>query len=81
MSYTSYESNEVAPNDTLDILDDEYITGNANQSSTQTFVSYDSLGTCYEQSIVANNNVVTSVTPPSCNAQAATRTLRTLLGR
>jgi len=66
VNYASYVSNEVAPTDTLDILDDEYITGNSNQSSVQRYSAYDSTGACYSQTITAANNVVTAVTPPHC---------------
>jgi hypothetical protein len=66
VDYSSYVSNEVAPTDTLDILDGQYITGNTNQSSVQRYVSYDSKGQCYAQTVKAANNVVTAVTPPHC---------------
>ncbi|MBD5635717.1 MAG: peptide-N(4)-(N-acetyl-beta-glucosaminyl)asparagine amidase, partial [Candidatus Eremiobacteraeota bacterium] len=65
--FRDYESNEVTPTDTLDILDDEYITGNADQKSAQTYVAEDSLGHCYAQRIEAANNAVKSVTNGHCN--------------
>jgi hypothetical protein len=81
LAFASYESNEVKPTDTLDILDDEFITGNANQASTQTFSSFDTTGNCYTQTIKAANNVVTAVSPPACIPSLASRTLRALLRR
>ncbi len=79
--YASYASNEVTPKDTLDILDDEYITGNANQSSAQTYSAFDTLGTCYSQTIKAANSIVTAVSTPTCDLGLATRTLQPLLTR
>jgi hypothetical protein len=80
-NYASYASNEVTPTDTLDILDDAYITGNANQSSQQTFQEYDTLGTCYGQQVVARNNLVTAVKNGPCNLAAAKGALAPLIAR
>jgi hypothetical protein len=79
--FVSYESNEVAPTDTLDILDDAYITGNANQSSSQTFDAYTSTGECYAQTIRAANNILTSVKNGSCDRAAIARALRPVMAR
>jgi hypothetical protein len=75
----SYEYNDVAPQDTLDILDDEYITGNSGQSSTQTYALFTTGGTCYVEKIKAKNNVVSSVANPYCDLDAAHRALTPLL--
>ena len=80
-TYASYESNEVSPTDTLDILDDEYITGNANMSSFQTYTAYDSTGLCYAQTIRAKANVLTAVVNGSCNAGAISQALKPLFAR
>ena len=80
-TYASYESNEVSPTDTLDILDDEYITGNANMSSFQTYTAYDSTGLCYAQPIRAKANVLTAVVNGSCNAGAISQALKPLFAR
>jgi hypothetical protein len=77
----SYESNDVSPTDTLDILDDEYITGNANMSSTQTYQAFDSTGLCYAQTIRATSNVLTSVANAPCNRTAVSKALLPLLAR
>jgi hypothetical protein len=77
--YGSYESNEVAPSDTLDILDDAFITGNANQKSVQRYVAFDTTGTCFTQTIAAANNVLTSASPGGCGLSAEKQQLRSLL--
>jgi hypothetical protein len=77
----SYESNEVSPTDTLDILDDEYITGNANMSSAQTYEAFDSTGLCYAQTIRATSNVLSSVINAPCNRTAVSKALLPLLAR
>jgi hypothetical protein len=80
-TYASYESNEVSPTDTLDILDDEYITGNAKMSSFQTYTAYDSTGLCYAQTIRAKANVLTSVANGTCNRGAISQALKPLFAR
>jgi hypothetical protein len=80
-NYASYESNEVTPQDTLDILDDEFITGNSNQSNQQTFQEYDTLGTCYAQTVAAKNNLVSAVINGPCDVVAARQALAPLFAR
>jgi len=80
-TYASYESNEVSPTDTLDILDDEYITGNSNMASSQTYTAYDSTGLCYAQTIRAKANVLTAVANGTCNSGAISQALKPLLAR
>ncbi len=75
--YASYASNEVTPTDTLDILDFG-ISGNSNQSSAQTYQAFDTLGTCYTQTVKAAANLVTAVTNAPCDRSNATRVLRAL---
>jgi len=79
--FQSFVENEVAPTDTLDILDDEFITGNSNQSSTQRYVSFDTQGGCYTQTVKAANNLVSSVTPPTCDRSAIARAFASMMGR
>ena len=75
--YASYASNEVTPTDTLDILDFG-ISGNSGQTSAQTYQAFDTLGTCYTQTVKAAANVVTGVSNAPCNRSYATRVLRAL---
>jgi hypothetical protein len=75
----SHESNEVKPVDTLDILDDEFITGNSGQASTQTYSSYNTGGGCYSQTIAAANNVVTAVSLPVCDPFEARESIARVL--
>jgi hypothetical protein len=79
--FGTFSSNEVKPTDTLDILDDEYITGNANQSSKQIYSAFNTLGECYTQAIVAANNLVTKVSNAPCDSSAAASTLRPMMAR
>jgi hypothetical protein len=80
-TYASYESNEVSPTDTLDILDDEFITGNTNMSSFQTYTAYDTTGLCYAQTIRAKANVLTAVANGKCDSGAISRALAPLMRR
>jgi hypothetical protein len=77
----SYSSNEVTPTDTLDILDGESITGNANQSSKQTYTGFNSRGVCYSQSVSAASNLVSAVSNGPCDRSAAIRSIATLRAR
>jgi Peptide N-acetyl-beta-D-glucosaminyl asparaginase amidase A len=79
--YASYSSNEVTPTDTLDILDGEFITGNANQSSRQKYSAFDTRGECYSQTVSAANNLVSAVSNAPCDRREAFRTLRPLVAR
>jgi hypothetical protein len=74
--FASYASNEVKPTDTLDILDGEYITGNANQSSSQKYDVIDTRGTCYSQTVKAASNLVTAVSNAPCDSAAVAPLLR-----
>ena len=62
VEYFSVEQNRVTPADTLFLNSSFEITGNENQSSTQTYFGSDSTGYCYSRSLGAANNVLTSVT-------------------
>jgi len=79
--FGNYASNEVTPTDTLDILDGEYITGNTNQSSKQTYELFNSLGRCYSQTVTAANNLVSGVSNAPCDRGAAMRAISGLRGR
>jgi hypothetical protein len=80
-NFASYSSNEVNSSDTLDILDDEYITGNSNQSSGQTYIAFDTNGACYAQSVSAKNNLVSAVQNSPCNPADARQYLAPLFAR
>jgi hypothetical protein len=80
-TYASYESNGVQPRDTLDIFEDASITGNSNQYSAQTYIAYDTRGLCYSQTINASKNVISKVSPVTCNPVTAAKTLRAILSQ
>jgi len=58
--------NGVSPTDTLEFNSSGYITGNEDQSNAQTYYEYDSNGYCWNRTITAANNVLTSVTGGAC---------------
>ena len=72
---SAFASNEVTPTDTLDISNGS-LTGNGDQSSTQSVIASTTPGSCYAQTIKAVANVVTAVTNGSCFAGASTGTPR-----
>jgi len=55
-------NNQVTPTDALDFNSSFQITGNQNQSSAQTYYTYDMTGYCYSKSLTAANNILTSIT-------------------
>jgi hypothetical protein len=75
--FASYASNEVAPTDTLDFSGGG-LSGNANMSTAQTYQAFDTLGTCYTQTVKAAANVVTAVSNAPCNGQSAAYAARVL---
>jgi len=80
----SYESNEVRATDTANYAN-SVLTGNSNQASSQLYEAESMLGNqlvnCYVQSIAAASNIVTAVSPPTCNQFGAKQRLSALLGR
>ncbi len=56
-----YLRNEVGSTDTLDFDPSFNFLGHSGQSSSQTYLAFGSNGGCYEQSITARNDVLTSV--------------------
>jgi hypothetical protein len=62
VQYFSVERNRVTPADTLFLNSSFEITGNANQSSAQSYFQSDSTGYCYSRSLGAANNILTSIT-------------------
>jgi hypothetical protein len=61
-TYFSLVKNRVTPTDTLYISSEGYITGNANQSSAQSYFASDSKGYCYSKTLKAAANVLTAIT-------------------
>ncbi|MFY9675043.1 MAG: peptide-N4-asparagine amidase [Terriglobales bacterium] len=55
-------NNQVTPTDTLEFNSSGQLIGNENQSSAQTFYTYDLAGYCYSKSITAANNILTGIT-------------------
>ncbi len=55
-------NNQVTPTDTLEFNSSVQLTGNENQSSAQTYYTYDMTGYCYSKSLTAANNILTSIT-------------------
>jgi hypothetical protein len=80
----SYESNEVRSTDTANYAN-SVLTGNSNQASSQLYEAESMLGNqlvnCYDQSIAAASNLITAVSPVTCDQFAATRRLSAMLGR
>jgi len=60
--YFALEKNRVTPADTLFLNSSFEITGNANQSSAQSYFASDTTGYCYSRSLGAANNVLTNIT-------------------
>jgi hypothetical protein len=55
-------NNQVTPTDTLVFNSNGEITGNENQSSAQTYYTYDMTGYCYSKSLTVANNILTGIT-------------------
>jgi hypothetical protein len=65
--FSSSVSNNVKAQDT-DLFDASFnLLGHANQASTQVYNAKDSTGYCYDRTITAANNVLTSVADEDCN--------------
>jgi hypothetical protein len=75
--FASFASDEVTPTDTLEISDGG-LSGNANMSTAQTYEAFDTLGTCYTQTVKAAANVVSAVSNAPCNAASAAVAARVL---
>jgi hypothetical protein len=54
--------NGVTPTDTLVFNSSGQVTGNENQSSAQSYYSYNNAGYCYSKSLTAASNILTSIT-------------------